>query len=143
VFTVIGEYVRGLGEGRKYVSMPYYREEIRRITGEDPFPGTFNVRVGREEWRALLEVAESKGYRIEPRGDLGGAWLYPCAVNGVRAWMVFPDLTEHRDQVELISGLELRRTLGVLPGDPVKIRVWGPKSWRIWRETSCERSNGR
>ncbi len=142
MYEVIGEYVRGLGEGRKYVSMPYYREEMRRITGEYPYPGTFNVRVEEEERQALLRIAESHGHRIEPRGELGGAWLYPCTANGVRAWLVFPDLAEHRDHLELISGLELRRALGVLPGDPVKIRLWGPRSWRIWR-SGCARSGGR
>ncbi|WP_148688078.1 DUF120 domain-containing protein [Methanopyrus sp. SNP6] len=141
--VVVGEYVKGLGEGRRYVSIPYYRREIERVIGTRPFPGTFNVRVEREERESLRELASSYGYRIEPHGEYGGAWLYPCLVGGRPAWLVFPDLTEHRDQVEFISETELRREINVTHGDTVKIEVWGPSIWELVRKLTCNPSGGR
>ncbi len=134
---VLGTYTRGFGEGAGYVSLPYYRHRMASVLGADPYPGTFNVRVSRHDVARLRRLASDAGVRIEPCGKLGGVWMYPCAVNGRPAWLVFPDKSRHERHLELVAPYRISEALGVIPGDKVKVSVWGPEVWpvavSIWR----------
>ncbi|MEM4238834.1 MAG: DUF120 domain-containing protein, partial [Nitrososphaerota archaeon] len=38
-----GRVFSGMGEGAYYISLPWYRDQIRKKLGFDPYPGTLNV----------------------------------------------------------------------------------------------------
>ncbi len=47
-----GRMVEGLGVGGKYVSHPYYEEQLGKLLGCKPFPGTLNLETD-TDWREL------------------------------------------------------------------------------------------
>ncbi|MEM3515703.1 MAG: DUF120 domain-containing protein, partial [Saccharolobus sp.] len=38
-----GNVVSGIGEGRIFLSMEYYRNQIAKLLGFEPYPGTLNI----------------------------------------------------------------------------------------------------
>ncbi len=136
---LIGTYVKGIGEGAYYISLPYYKHAFEAILGCEPYPGTFNVKVSRCEAESARELAREAGVRVDGCGELGGVWVYPCAVESRLAWAVFPDESKHEDHIELVAPYRISEALGVIPGDRVKVELWGPEVWpiavSIWRRS--------
>lgn len=115
----------GLGEAAGFMGLPWVRDGIRRLTGFEPYPGTFNVRLVDPAmvatWRRLRR---GPGLRLEPpTKDQCGARLFPAMVEpDVAAAVIVPDVTRYGDDViELVAALHVRRALELRDGDPVTI----------------------
>ncbi|MEM0174073.1 MAG: DUF120 domain-containing protein, partial [Sulfolobaceae archaeon] len=88
ILTIKGKVVSGLGEGRIFLSIPYYIESFKRILGFEPYPGTLNVLIYDKlslQNRILLDVSRYlfiPEYRDKDR-VLGAVKVYPASINGV------------------------------------------------------------
>jgi riboflavin kinase len=127
--VIYGTVFSGLGEGRYYVSQPGYRKQFREKLGFNPYPGTLNLRLGREHLseRQILESFSSiliygydDGYR-----RFGAARCYKARINDkIEGAIVTAFRTQYGpDVLEIIAPLNLRRKLKLRDGDLVKIRV--------------------
>jgi riboflavin kinase len=123
-----GVVFSGLGEGRYYVSLEGYRKQFRERLGIDPYPGTLNVRVSKEEMtiKRRLDAEDGiliEGFKTEDR-TFGEVKAFKCKVNGVDAFIVMPKRTHHMsDVIELIAEKKLRDELNLKDGDKVEIEV--------------------
>ncbi|OLD03416.1 MAG: hypothetical protein AUJ07_06430 [Crenarchaeota archaeon 13_1_40CM_3_53_5] len=100
----------GLSEGSYYVGLEGYRKQFRAKLGFDPYPGTLNLRVKREDLneRRMLESFPSvyiEGYKVS------SAIIVP-----IRAHY-------GEDVIELISPHQLRKQLKLKDGDVVTVKV--------------------
>jgi riboflavin kinase len=103
------------------------RDEIRRLAGFEPYPGTLNVRLldaaAVLRWRRIRNEA---GLSLTPPDPQScGGRLLPALVEGkVRAAVVVPDVTQYGDEVlEVIAPFRLRAHLGLEDGDLVRLEV--------------------
>jgi riboflavin kinase len=119
-----GVVFSGRGEGSFYVSI--YTKQFRTALGITPYPGTLNVRLldreSIDEFNSCLEYTSK--IVIEPPqvegSKLARVIVYPIYVNGVKVWVVRPEITIYKnDVVELISNRYLRELLKVKDGDIV------------------------
>jgi len=123
-----GTVFSGLGEGRYYVSLEGYRKQFMEKLGIDPYPGTLNVKVPKEEMmiKKRLDLEDGiliEGFKTEDR-TFGEVKAFRCKLNGVNAFIVMPRRTHHSsDVVELISEKKLRDVLNLKDGDRVEIEV--------------------
>lgn len=124
-----GKVVSGLGEGRYYVSHPYYSAMFERLLGFKPYPGTLNVcLIGESVWKRVLLDLKSElvipGFKNEKR-EYGGAKLFHATINGYRpAAVVIPERTSHsRNVIEVVAPVYLRSALGLKDGDRVVLEV--------------------
>jgi len=129
IMVLEGVVVSGLGEGRYYISLPYYSGMIQKLLGFKPYPGTLNVRLtGDSVWkRRQLNAYRSlyiPGFRDEKR-VYGGAWLFKAKINGYEpAGIVIPERTSHGSEIiELVAPDYLRSVLGLKDGDRVVIEA--------------------
>jgi riboflavin kinase len=111
------------------MGLPWVRDAIRRLTGFDPYPGTFNVRLTDPDtvatWR---RIRHAPGLRLEPpTPDQCGARLFLAVVEpDVAAAVIAPDVTGHDDEViELVAAVHVRRALELRDDDPVTLRIPG------------------
>jgi riboflavin kinase len=109
------------------MGVPWVRDGIRRLTGFDPYPGTFNVRLSDldtvETWR---RIRQGPGLRLEPPApDQCGARLFLAVVEpDIAAAVIAPDVTGHGDDViELVAAVHVRRALALRDDDPVTLRM--------------------
>ncbi|MCX8172705.1 MAG: winged helix-turn-helix domain-containing protein/riboflavin kinase [Archaeoglobaceae archaeon] len=118
----------GLGEGRYYVSLEGYRRQFIEKLGIDPFPGTLNLKIAKEDLilKKRLDAEEGikiEGFKAENR-SFGSAKVFKCKVNGLPAFVVIPQRTHYPgDVLEIISEKKLRDVLNLKDGDSVEVEV--------------------
>jgi riboflavin kinase len=131
VLEIKGKVVSGLGEGRLFLSLPYYRESFKKILGFEPYPGTLNILIYDKLSlmnRILLDV--SKHLLIPEFKDkdrvLGAVKVYPANINNISpAAVVIPLRTTHpKSVIEIVSPYKLREVLRLEDGNDVTIEVF-------------------
>ncbi len=125
-----GSVFSGLGEGAYYISQEGYRRQFVEKLGFTPYPGTFNLRVRKEDQEDVRLLEASPFILIEgftngnrsfgPAKCFQGkiADKYTCA-------LISPVRTHYEgDVVEIISSEYLRKALRAKDGDVVKVRAF-------------------
>ena len=126
-----GVVFSGLSEGSYYMSLEGYRKQFRSKLGFDPYPGTLNLRVRKEDQnqRRLLETFSFiyiDGFANSQR-SYGPAKCFKALVNDkLQSAIVLPIRAHYgEDVVELIAPNSLRKQLKLKDGDTVRVRVTG------------------
>lgn len=127
VISLRGRATSGLGQGAVFMALPWVRDGVRRLTGLDPHPGTFNVQLaGADAVAAWRRILQAPGLRLEPpTAEQCGARLFPVVVEpDVAAAVIVPDVGGHGDDViELVASVHVRSRLGLRDGDRVTLRI--------------------
>ncbi len=131
VIKITGRVASGLGEGRIFLSIPYYKESFEKLLGFTPYPGTLNLviydRVSLEN-RLILDTERHiliKEFKSENR-VLGAVKAFPASINGLRpAAIVLPLRSAHpKSVIEVISPYFLREKLNLKDGDDVEVEAY-------------------
>jgi len=122
-----GEVLRGVGDGKYYLSMSGYRKQVREKLGFTPFPGTLNVRItdpGRKSDLVAAPGIHLDGFLHDGR-TLGTAKCFKCLVNGrTKAAVILPLRSHHGpDILEIIAPKSMRKILRLKDGSDVWIEV--------------------
>ena len=125
-----GTLFTGLGEGGYYISLAGYRRQFVKLLGFDPFPGTLNLTIGPGEIALrkqlnFLDAFELSGFSQGGR-SYGPAKCFRARVESkYDAGALIIERTHHGEAVlELISPLNLRKTLSLKDGDQVLVTVY-------------------
>ena len=121
-----GVVVSGTGEGAYFLGLDWVRNEILRVGGFEPYPGTLNLRLGVDalpRWSRLRKDAGAS--LIPPEPDGCGGRLIPVLVGDtVPAAVVVPDITRYGEElVEIVAPVHLRTRLGLQDGDRLKLTI--------------------
>jgi riboflavin kinase len=131
-----GTLFTGLNEGRYYVSQRGYAASFARALGFQPFPGTLNLRLASEamiEQRRrldLLKGIEIPGFDDEKR-SYGPVKCFRAKVGGKYPGAVLAIERTHYDSsvLELISPVNLRKSLGLKDGDECSVMAYLGDGW--------------
>ncbi len=128
--TITGKVTTGLGRGRKFCSMPPYRNAFRDLMGIEVFPGTLNIHLEKQAAKAVWSYMKREAILVPEfkwKGkEYGAVQLAHVDINGVPSAIVAPLKTSHTQQiVEIISSQKLRDSLGLRDGDEVKLEFPG------------------
>lgn len=128
--VITGKVTSGLEEGRYYMSIPPYRNELRKKLGFDPFLGTLNIQLITSEDQLKRNMLDSRaGIVIKPHYYQGrkllSAKCFPAKINGkVDGAVIIPERTHHgQDILEVISEFYLRKKLKLKDGDRISVQV--------------------
>ena len=136
VLSFRGTVFTGLKEGAYYVSMKGYAEHFARSLGFVPFPGTLNLRLTSEamiEQRRRLDVL--KGVVIPGFSDgkrsYGSVKCFRARVAEKHPGAVLAIERTHHDSsvLEVISPVNLRRSLGLEDGDECAVMAYLGEVW--------------
>tara|TARA_B100001964_G_C14231262_1_gene600155 strand:+ start:1612 stop:1998 length:387 start_codon:yes stop_codon:yes gene_type:complete len=120
-----GIVISGLGKGAVFMSIDYYKKEIKEKLGFDPYPGTLNLKIDKQQTTLLNKVNPIKieGYKKDNK-TFGGAKCYNAQINNISGCIIIPDLTEHEeDMVEFIAPANIKEELKINDGDKIKIEL--------------------
>jgi len=127
--VIAGTVFTGLSEGSYYMSLDGYRKQFISKLGFDPFPGTLNLRVSKEDLsdRKILDTypfVYIEGFANEKR-TYGPAKCFRAIANDeVKSAIVLPIRAHYgEDVVELIAPVSLRKQFKLVDGDKVRVRV--------------------
>ncbi len=125
-----GTLFSGMGEGAYYVSQPGYKRQFKEKLGFEPYPGTLNLRVRKEDQEDVRLLEASPFILIEGFSDAGRSFgpakcFHGTIAEKVEAALIFPVRTHYSgDVVEIISPEFLRKALHIKDGDSVKMRAF-------------------
>ncbi len=122
-----GTLKSGLGEGRYYISRPFYLQQFRKLLGFKPFLGTLNLVVEPAELHGFLQdlnPIEIPGFRTEER-SFGRIKAFRVVVQGKQsAALIFPERTAHqKNEVEVIAAVNLRKKFKLKEGSRVSLQL--------------------
>lgn len=121
-----GETCSGLGEGASFTGLDWVRREFLAKLGFEPYPGTFNLRMGGAAWDEVRGVlAKEAGIPITPEAGFCAAKCFHVVIAGrITGAVVFPHVAGYPDdKFEVISAVPVRQALGVKDGDCVSVSV--------------------
>ena len=125
-----GTVFSGMGEGAYYVSQEAYKQQFVSKLGFQPYPGTLNLRVRKEDQEEVRFLEASPFILIEGFAD-GGRSFGPAKcfltkiAEKVEGALILPVRTHYSgDVVELISPKFLREQLHLKDGDTIKVRAF-------------------
>jgi len=125
-----GSVFSGLGEGAYYISQPGYSRQFHEKLGFEPYPGTLNLRVRKEDQEEVRMLEASPFVLIEGFTDGNRSFGPAKCLHGkiddkADAALIFPVRTHYAgDVVEVISPEFLRNMLHLKDGDTVKFRAF-------------------
>ena len=125
-----GVVFSGLGEGAYYISQPGYKKQFVEKLGFEPYAGTLNLRVRKEDQEEVRLLEASPFTLIEGftngNRSFGPAKCFQGEIaDKVEGALIFPVRTHYAgDVVEMISPQYLRKLLHLKDGDKVKIRAF-------------------
>ncbi len=125
---ITGKAMSGVGEGRYYVSLEGYKEQFKDKLDFDPYPGTLNLKISKEQAYFRRRLDEEEGIKIEGFSTedrtFGEVKAFPCRIDKVEGAVVIPQRTHYpSDVMEVISPVHIRDKLGIKDGDPVNVEV--------------------
>jgi len=120
-----GTVTSGLGRGAVFISIGYYKGEIKKKLGFVPYHGTLNLIIAESQTTLLNDIdpIRIKGYKKDDK-NYGGVNCYRAKINNINGSIVVPDLTEHeQNTIEFIAPVNLKSELKIKDGDKVKIEL--------------------
>ena len=123
-----GSIVKGLGEGKFYLSQDGYKKQMKKKLGFEPYPGTLNIKLEREGIEARrrmlqLEPIIIDGFEKDGR-KFGELFAYQASAGSVECAIVVPLRTHHgNDMIEVIAPVNLRKALSKKEGDILTLKI--------------------
>jgi len=125
-----GNLVSGLGEGAYYMSLEGYSKQFKTKIGYVPFPGTFNVKLGKKEYtEAISQFEEMEGIHIDGYSDgkrtYGWVKCFKAKLNSTINCQLIRLERSHHDTstIELISKSNLRKAAKLSDDSKVTITI--------------------
>lgn len=122
-----GKVVSGMGEGKYYVTQENYRKQFIEKLGFEPYEGTLNLEVEREDLSKLMLLKNTKGIQINgfktANRTFGACKCFLCETNGLDCAIIMPLRSHYTTTIEILSSKYLRKKLGVKDGDIVVVKV--------------------
>ncbi len=120
-----GFVTSGLGKGAVFMSIDYYKKNVREKLGFDPYPGTLNLRIDKGAAGLLKKLIPIRigGFKKNSQ-SFGGADCYKIKINSINGSIIVPDLAENEESIiEIIAQVNLKSELKIKDGDKVKVIV--------------------
>jgi len=125
-----GTLVSGLGEGAYYMSLEGYSKQFKTKIGYIPFPGTFNVKLGKKEYtEAISQFEEMEGIHIDGYSDgkrtYGWVKCFKAKLNStIDCQLIRLERSNHDTSIiELISKNSLRKIAKLSDNSKVTITI--------------------
>ena len=119
-----GTIVRGLGEGTYFMSMQHYQKEIKKKLGFKAYPGTLNIKIGKKQVDLLKNAEPIEIEGLKKNGKIfGGANCYRAKIKNVKGSIIVPQITRHKNVIEIIAPVHLKSELKLKDGAKIKVEL--------------------
>jgi len=121
---ITGIVFSGLGEGKFYTEQKQYKKEFVKKTGINPFSGTLNLRVKKTDRELFLigkRYEHINGFKTKKR-TFGWIKCYSVKINNQKCAITVPERTIHKDTIEIICNINLRKKFNLKDGAKVRVK---------------------
>jgi riboflavin kinase len=119
-----GTVFSGKGEGKKFVSLPWVKQQIKEKLGFSPYAGTLNLRLKAKSVEKKVLLGTSGEMWIEPRAGYCPGVMYKAEIDGLECAVVVPKVPNYpMDVLEVIASVSLRERFKLCDGSVVAVSV--------------------
>jgi riboflavin kinase len=121
-----GKVSSGKGIGKKFVELSWAQKQFTKKLGFNPYPGTLNLILTRNDKEKKRKLEKLRGITIIPEKGYCEAKCFKAKIDGkLQAAIIFPKVSGYPEGLlEVLSPLNLKKALNLKDGDKVKIIVY-------------------
>lgn len=122
-----GKVVSGMGEGKYYVTQENYKSQFIEKLRFEPYKGTLNVEVDKQDSSKIWLLKNTKGIQINgfrsANRTFGACKCFLCKCDGYDSAIIMPLRSHYSTTLEILSNSFLRTKLKLNDGDDIEIEV--------------------
>lgn len=119
-----GKIIAGQGNGKKYLALPWVKQQIEEKLGFTPYLGTLNLKLSNESTKLRLLLEKTNTLKILPAKGYCIGLLFHATINKTKCGAVIPQIDDYpKDMLEIIAPANLRGLLNLHDGDYVSVKV--------------------
>ncbi len=121
---LLGKIFSGKGEGKKFLEVPWVRQQIKDKLGFTPYVGTLNLKLADQCVKCRKQLEENTGKRICPQKGYCVGLLFGASIEGERCGVIIPQVEGYpEDVLEIVAAVNLKQKLNLKDGDVVTVKV--------------------
>jgi len=119
-----GTVFSGGGNGKKFLELPWVKQQIREKLGFTPYTGTLNVKLNEKSVQQKKLLEEAPSMKICPVKGYCKGLLFKASIGVVGCAIVLPEVAGYpKDLLEIIASVNLRKALLLEDGCEVTVAV--------------------
>ena len=119
-----GTVFSGTGEGRKFIDLPWVKQQIQEKLGFTPYAGTLNIRLLKFSVKQKKLLENAKGIVVCPEKGYCTGLLIKAKIGSLECAIVIPQVPNYPSNVmEIIAPVYLRERLKLADGSEVTVTV--------------------
>ena len=120
-----GKVSTGIGEGEKFVKLPWVKKQIIEKIGFEPFHGTLNIRLAPEDVKLKKKLKKMPSISIIPvTGFYPGKCFKALFMSSQECAIVMPQVPRYPpDLMEIVASTNLRTKFKLKDGDTVEVKI--------------------
>ena len=122
--TLEGKVISGKGSGKKYLKLPWVKQQIEEKLGFTPHLGTLNLKLTAEGINQKRQLGKAKSVEIFPAEGYCAGVVFKASIHGLKCAIVIPQVAGYPENLlEIIAPTNLREALQLEDGDSVAVTV--------------------
>jgi riboflavin kinase, archaea type len=122
--TFEGTVITGEGNGKKYLALPWVKQQVEEKAGFTSFLGTLNLKLTAASIEGRKLLNKTKAATICPAEGYCLGLLFKASIAGLNCAVIIPQIKNYPENVlEVVAPVNLRNKLKVKDGDAVTISV--------------------
>jgi riboflavin kinase len=122
--TFEGTVTKGEGNGKRYLALPWVKQQVEEKAGFTPFLGTLNLKLTATGIERRKLLTKTKAATICPAEGYCLGLLFKASIAGLNCAVVLPQIKNYPQNVlEVVAPVNLRDTLKVKDGDALTVSV--------------------
>ncbi len=119
-----GMVFTGEGSGKKYLALPWVKQQLKEKLGYTPYLGTLNLKLTPESVKHKQNLLKSKSSVISPAEGFCVGLLFKASVDDIDSAIIIPQVQGYPEIVlEVIAPVKLRKALKLKDGDEVTVVI--------------------
>jgi riboflavin kinase len=122
--NLTGTVFSGGGEGKKFLELPWVKQQIKQKLGFTPYPGTLNMLLSEESAKRKELFEKTPSIKICPANGYCTGALFKAFIGTMQCAIIVPGVADYpKALLEIIAPLNLRETLQLEDGGEVAVTV--------------------
>ena len=119
-----GTVFSGAGEGRKFIDLPWVKQQIEEKLGFTPYSGTLNIHLTKKSVTEKKQLKSVKTFEVCPQKNYCTGILVKAYIEGLECGIIIPEVPKYPiDVLEIIAPWYLREHLNLTDGSKVDVTV--------------------
>jgi riboflavin kinase len=122
---VKGTVFSGKGKGAEFVNLPWVKKQIIESFGFLPYPGTLNIKLGKDKIVYTNLLKRIKGISIIPSNGFSSGKCFKAYLKDfLECIIVVPEIADYpEDIIEIIASTKIRERFQLKDGDLVEVKI--------------------